>query len=297
MLADGSGTVEALGPSCSDPSVLGRPVMLTSMRGWESDPTGPEDPRGVAILGSSKLSPLGMAQEYIVVGEREVVPLPGHLSGVEGAALGLVGLTGWRAFVTKSGNAEAGRNILVTGIGGGVALAVLQFAVAMGCNVWVTSGSAEKIEKAKAMGAKGGVIYKTESWDKELAGMLPKDRPFIDAVIDGAGGDIVGRSVRVLKQGGVIVQYGMTVAPKMDWSMAAVLKNVDLRGSTMGSRKEFTEMVAFVREKGIKPVISRVVKGLDNIEGIEGLFKEMDEGGQFGKLVIEIATADSAARL
>ena len=107
----------------------------------------------------------------------------------------------------------------------------------------------------------------------------------------------MGRSVKLLKQGGVIVQYGMTVAPKMDWSMAAVLKNIDLRGSTMGSRKEFTDMVAFVKEKGIKPVVSRVVKGLDNIEGIEGLFKEMDEGRQFGKLVIEIAAADAAARL
>lgn len=85
-----------------------------------------------------------------------------------------------------------------------------------------------------------------------------------------------------------MVQYGMTVSPKMDWSMPAVLNNLELKGSTMGSRKEFKDMVAFVNEKKIKPVVSRVVKGIDNIEGINGLFEEMKNGSQFGKLVIEI---------
>ncbi len=51
----------------------------------------------------------------------------------------------------------------------------------------------------------------------------------------------------------------------MDWSMNAVLLNLDLRGSTMGSRKEFKDMITFVGEKKIKPIVSRVVKGLDNI--------------------------------
>jgi len=79
----------------------------------------------------------------------------------------------------------------------------------------------------------------------------------------------------------------MTVSPKMDWNMNAVLMNLDLRGSTMGSRKEFKEMVAFVGEKKIKPVVSRVVKGLDNLKEIDTLFDEMKNGTQFGKLVIE----------
>jgi D-arabinose 1-dehydrogenase-like Zn-dependent alcohol dehydrogenase len=62
--------------------------------------------------------------------------------------------------------------------------------------------------------------------------------------------------------GGVVVQYGMTVGPKMDWLMSANLRNLELRGTTMGSRKEFKEMVEFVNEKKIRPVISKVVKGL-----------------------------------
>ncbi|KAF4497914.1 zinc-type alcohol dehydrogenase [Fusarium agapanthi] len=287
ILADGYGTVVALGSNVTRKNLLNKPVILTPMRGWESDPAAPEDSRKFAVTGGSKLTEVGTAQDYIVVSEEEVEPAPGHLTPAEAAALPLVGVTGWRALVTKSNAAFPGSNILITGIGGGVALQVLQFGVAMGSNVFVTSGDQAKITKAKEMGAKGGVIYKNEAWDKELRAQLPADRPYLDAVIDGAGGEIVAKTVRLLKAGGVIVQYGMTVSPKMDWLMAANLQNIELKGSTMGSRKEFRDMVAFVNEKKIRPVISRTIKGLDNLPGIDDLFKDMDQGKQFGKLVIE----------
>ena len=234
----------------------------------------------------------GTATEYIVVPEGEVVLAPEHLSSVEGAALPLVGVTGWRALVTKCFNGRVedarGKNVLITGIGGGVALMTLQFAVEMGCNVWVTSGETGKIERAVGMGAKGGVSYKEAGWEKKLMGLLPGERKFLDAVVDGAGGDIVGKSVRLLKAGGVISCYGMTLGPKMDWVAQGFLKNIELKGTAMGSKREFGEMVEFVRERRIRPVVSRVVKGLDNLEGIEGLFEDMKAGRQFGKLVIQI---------
>ena len=88
----------------------------------------------------------------------------------------------------------------------------------------------------------------------------------------------------------------MTLSPKMDWSMNAVLKNIELRGSTMGSRKEFEDMVAFVNAKQIKPIVSRTIKGLDNIKDIEGLFDDIKKGSQFGKLVIEVS-GDSSSKL
>lgn len=70
--------------------------------------------------------------------------------------------------------------------------------------------------------------------------------------------------------------------------MNAVLKNLELRGSTMGSRKEFKDMVAFVNDKKIKPIVSRSVKGIDNLKDIDGLFEDIKNGSQFGKLVIEL---------
>lgn len=296
MLADGHGTIVESGPECVRNLQSQQDVILNPARGWDAHVDGPEDLHKYSVIGATALYDAGTAQEYIVCSEEDVEPAPPHLTPAEGAALPLVGLTGWRALVTKTGeNASAGRNILVTGIGGGVALQVLQFAVALGCNVYVTSGDQAKIDKAVRLGAKGGVSYRDQNWGKQLLKMLPADRPYVDAVIDGAGGDIVAKTVRILKPGGIISIYGMTVSPKMDWSMQAVMKNVELRGSTMGSRSEFREMVKFVHEKQIRPVVSRVVKGLKNLEGIDSLFQEMKDGKQFGKLVIDISSSDTAA--
>lgn len=295
MLADGCGVVEAVGPSSTRRDLQGKRVVLTPMRGWESDPETPESGM-VPVTGSTTLTDVGCAQDYVVVHESEVELMPEHLSPVEGAALPLCGLTGWRALVTKTNAAAPGKNILVTGIGGGVALNILQFGVAYGANVYVTSGDQAKIDKAKTMGAKGGVNYKDKDWEKQLKAMLPRDRPYLDAVVDGAGGEVVAKSVKLLKAGGIISQYGMTVGPKMNWLMSAVLNNIELRGTTMGSKREFRDMIAFVGQHGIKPVVSQTVKGLDNLEGIDGLFADMEAGKQFGKLVVEIAT-DASPKL
>jgi len=83
----------------------------------------------------------------------------------------------------------------------------------------------------------------------------------------------------------------------MPYLMSVVLKNIDVRGSTMGSRKEFADMVKFVQSKHLKPVVSRTVSGLDNLDGINSLFEDMKSGSQFGKLVIEVAKESEASKL
>ena len=97
------------------------------------------------------MNPLGTLSETVTIDAGELEEAPRHLNMIEAAALPLTGLTAWRAVMTKSGNAKPGRNILITGIGGGVALMALLFAVGAGAKVWVTSGSQEKIEKAKKL--------------------------------------------------------------------------------------------------------------------------------------------------
>lgn len=276
--------------SCSCSSTFQR-VIINPGIGWLADPLAPE--RDYTVLGGTSTTELGTLQELVTVPVEDVELAPEHLSDAEAAALPLTGLTAWRAFSTKSGNAESGRNILVTGIGGGVALMVLLFAVAKGCNVFVTSSSAEKLDRAKSLGAKGGAIYKDKEWPKSLRSLLPDDRPFLDAVIDGAGGSIVENTWELLKEGGVVVSYGMVSLGPPTLPLMAALKNIDLRGSMVGSRKEFGEMVSFVREKKIRPVVEQVVKGIDNLEAIDGLFEDMKQGRQFGKLVVEIGNDGS----
>lgn len=199
LLADGCGVVVKTGSSPEAKRWQDKRVVLNPGHGWKDDPDGPESAKGYAILGGTKLNPLGTAVEYLSVDPAELEEAPKHLTSAEAAALPLAGLTAWRATVTKSQNAKPGRNILITGIGGGVAVMSLLFAVAAGANVYVSSGSQAKIDKAISLGAKGGVNYKEQGWDKKLQALLPKDRNKLDAIIDGAGGDVAEKGAKLLR--------------------------------------------------------------------------------------------------
>ena len=192
---------------------------------WQNDPSGPES--DFAILGGTAKLKNGCCQEYIAVPSSEIELCPAHLSDQEAAAIPLAALTAWRATIVKAG-VQAGHNVLITGIGGGVALFCLQFSLAQGATVFVSSGSEDKIARAKALGATGGVNYKNPQWDQQLRAILPSERSFLDTVIDGAGGDIVTRSLSMLKAGGIISSYGMTLGPKVTFTMPAVMKNIEV---------------------------------------------------------------------
>lgn len=200
LLADGVGTVVSVGSDAS-PEWKGKRVVLNPGTGWKDDLDGPEDKTGYKILGGTKTLPNGTLQEYVLIEQAELEEAPAHLSNAEAAALPLTGLTAWRATFVKCGerNLQPGRNILITGIGGGVALAALEFARANGANVYVTSSNDEKINKAIALGAKGGVNYKQDDWDKKLLALLPAENKQLDAIVDGAGSDVVSRGARLLK--------------------------------------------------------------------------------------------------
>lgn len=202
MGADGVGTVVGAGPNVSDPQRWqGKRVILNPGVGWKDSPDGPEDPKGYRIMGGTKVYNKGTLQDYVAIEESEVEEAPEHLSDAEAAALPLTGLTAWRALISKAGERNSGNGaaVLITGIGGGVALMALRFAVARGADVYVTSSSEEKIKKAVELGAKGGVSYKQQGWEKELLGKLPSGKETFDAVIDGAGGDIVEKGAKLLK--------------------------------------------------------------------------------------------------
>lgn len=90
----------------------------------------------------------------------------------------------------------------------------------------------------------------------------------------------------------------MTTSPKMPFLMQAVMKNIEVKGSTMGSRKEFKDLIDFIRNKQVRPTVSRVVTGgIDNLDAIETLFEDIQYGRQFGKLVIEVADGGSGSKL
>jgi len=155
--SDGAGVVAAVG-TASDDDWVGREVIINPALEWGRNPhaQGPN----FRILG---LPDPGTFAEQIVVPVANLAPKPAHLSWEAAAALPLTGLTAWRALFTRA-DLKTGERVLITGIGGGAALAALQFAVAAGAQVWVTSGSPEKLERARALGAAGGVNYHETDW-------------------------------------------------------------------------------------------------------------------------------------
>jgi len=170
----------------------------------------------------------------------------------------------------------------------------MQLCLAKGANVYVTSGSEDKIRKATSLGAKGGANYKSQNWPSQLAALLAKNgnKPAkIDAVIDSGGGDIMTRVGSILKQGGKVVVYGMTANPQIKFTMREVLRNQRLIGSTMGSHKDLLNATKFLSDNRIVPVVSHVLEGLEAAE--EG-FELMKRGDQFGKIVIKMDDRISA---
>ncbi|KAJ7681634.1 NAD-P-binding protein [Mycena rosella] len=290
--ADGAGTVIAAADA-ADP-LLKQRVFLTPMHGWESDINGPESQYG--ILGSTAFPPIGTFSEYVVVPRAEVIPTPGHLSDEEIAAWPLAGVTAWRSIAVLA-RVEAGQNILITGIGGGVALIAMQLCVAMGASVYVTSGSEDKIAKAVKLGAKGGANYKDAAWPLQIVALVKKHtpaRPTLDAVIDSGGAEIMGKVSAHLKMGGRIVCYGMTAGPTISMTMREVMRGQQLLGTMMGSRADLAAATAFIARHKIVPVVSAVLPGL---EAAERGFEMMKTGEQFGKIVVRIGAEGVKANL
>ncbi len=223
----------------------------------------------------------GTFAESVSVPEENLVPMPEHLSWQQAAALPLAGLTAYRALFSRC-ELKAGENVLISGVGGGVALFAFQFAVAAGANVWVTSGSEEKIEKAISLGAKGGVNYKNEDWFKELM----RRSGGVDVIIDSAAGDGFKQFIKVANPGGRIAFYGGTKGKINGLNPQLIFwKQLNIFGSTMGSPEEFKKMVSFVNEYKVIPVVDSTFELSNGNAALE----RMDAGKQFGKIVLNIS--------
>jgi zinc-binding alcohol dehydrogenase/oxidoreductase len=253
----------------------GKPVLINPSLDWGDNPQ--VQGKNYRILG---LPDDGTFAEQVAVPRQNIVPMPQHLSFEQAAALPLAGLTAWRVLHTRC-QWKKGERILITGIGGGVALFALQFAIAAGAEVFVTSGSDEKIEKAIRLGAKSGVNYRQPDWDKQLKAAAGG----FDVIIDSAAGDGFAALPGLCNPGARIGIYGGTQGKINGLAPQAIFwKQATIVGSTMGNPKEFKQMVAFVGKHEIVPVVDRVFPLADGNLALQ----HMENGGQFGKIVLGV---------
>ena len=165
---------------------------------WGSNSKVPQ--KSYNILG---LQSDGCFAEHVWVAENRLHPKPSHLSDQETGVLGLAGLTAYRALISNCACTKLDR-VFINGIGGAVSQMAMQFALALGCEVHVSSSSEEKLEKAKKLGASGGVNYRNEQWGKSYK----KEVGGFDVIIDSAGGKGFKELINLSNIGGRIGIYG-----------------------------------------------------------------------------------------
>ncbi len=272
--SDGVGIVEEVGNKAEE-KWLGKAVIINPNIDWGRD--NRFQAKEYQILG---MPSFGTLAEYIVVDMDRLYEQPDYLPMEEAAALPLAGLTAYNALFNK-GKVQKGMNVLISGVGGGVAQFAFLFSIAVGANTYITSSKDSVIQHCIGLGAKGGINYTQTNAVKDLAKSIGN----FDLIIDSACGDGMNELLAALKPAGKFVFYGATRGLPKDLNMRLIFWNhLQLLGSTMGSDEDFFKMLDFCREHKIHPILDRVY----NLDDAVAAFDRMKGNEQFGKIVVEI---------
>jgi NADPH:quinone reductase-like Zn-dependent oxidoreductase len=256
---DAAGVDESTGDEVVVHAVINTP-------GWTGDDT--VDP-GRTLLSEKHQ---GSLAEYVVVPKRNVLPKPAELSFAEASCLSTAWLTAYRMLFTKSG-LRPGQTVLVQGASGGVATACITMARAAGYRVWATARTEAKQARAVELGAH-------EAFPS--GARLPER---VDAVMETVGEATYSHSAKSLKPGGRIVISGATSGPNPPAELNRFFfLQLELVGSTMGTKDELRDLIAFLHTTGLRPTIDRVLPLEQAAEGLAA----MASGDLVGKIVLEV---------
>ncbi len=274
--SDGAGVVSAIGRGVTKWAV-GEEVVINAALGWARghDVPGPQ----FDILGAPSQ---GTFAEKVVIAADNLAARPQRLSWEEAASVNLAGLTAWRATVTCA-KAGPGRSVLITGAGGGVATFAIQIAAERGAAVYVTSSSADKIERALRIGARAGFRYDDPGWPQHARSVVEGG---LDAAVDSFGGPSWRSVLKALGRGGVLVNFGDTGGDQSTVDVGDVyFEWRSIVGTTMGSPDEYDAMIDHVRTASWRPVIDSVFE----LDRLDEAMARLDGGAdRFGKIVISI---------
>ena len=227
----------------------------------------------------------GTMAEYISVPARNAVPMPDGWSFEEAAALGVNHLTAWRMLMTQA-RLKPWETVLIFGIGGGVSLAGLQLAKAMGARVIVTSREQDKLDRALALGADAAICSTTHDVAKEVMRLTGKRG--VDVVFENVGAAVWDAALKSLVRGGRIVTCGATTGDQPGADLRRVfIRQLQIYGSTLGNLSELHDLVRFCDQHDLRPVMDRVYP----IDEAHVALDRLASGQQFGKLAVALAQA------
>jgi NADPH:quinone reductase-like Zn-dependent oxidoreductase len=212
----------------------------------------------------------GTFAERVAVPARNLVPKPESLSFAEAACLPTAYLTAYRMLFTR-GDLRPGQRVLIQGAGGGVATAAILLARAAGLHVTVTSRDEDRLAAAVDLGAHEGVV----------SGQRVPRR--VHAVMETVGEATWEHSLKAMEPGGRIVVSGATSGPNPPADLNRVFfKQLEVVGSTMGTREELVRLVGLLDATGVRPLIDDVLP----LDEARTAFQRLAEGEVFGKLVL-----------
>lgn len=219
--------------------------------------------------------------EQVAVPARSVVAMPDGISFEDAAAANLVMVTAWHSLIRK-GQLRAGESVLVVGAGGGVNSASIQIAKLAGATVYAVASNAAKAARAQEMGADACIDRsKTPDWARALYGLTNKRG--VDVVVDNVGAATWMSSIRALAKGGRMLVVGNTSGPKFELDSRFIFfKHISIIGSTMGSQKDYRDVMALVFQGKLKAPIDRVLP----LHEAREAQRILAEGDVFGKLVL-----------
>jgi len=274
-LCDGAGRIVAIGDGVTDFAV-GDMVCPTYSRLWMRGLASPDAYKG------AHGGPLdGTAQEMMLIPANAVVRAPHHMSAEEAATLPCAAITAWNA-LAEQGDVKPGDKVLVQGTGG-VSLFALQFAKAMGAEVYLISSSDEKLERAKAMGADHLLNYgDVPDWHKSILKMT--DGKGVDHVVEVGGSGTLEKSTAVVRYSGTISMIGVLGGASGEFGLGRVVtRNLRLQGVTCGSKEMFEKMVRALELHQIRPAIDAAAEF--QLKDLAKALKSLPEGKHFGKIV------------
>jgi NADPH:quinone reductase-like Zn-dependent oxidoreductase len=224
----------------------------------------------------------GTIAEYVVIPAVNLRTIPTTIEPEHAAAFLLVTLTAWRMVVTRA-RVRPGEDVLIWGIGGGVALAALEICKKIGARVWVVSSSDEKLRRARELGA-DEVLNRTTMDVPRVIRERTKKRG-MDVVVDNVGRDTWSQSLLALGRRGRLVTCGATSGPMVETDVRRLFWNQwSILGSTMGNDAEFDAVVSELRAGRLSVTIDSVFSLADG----RAAFERLASGQQFGKVVVRV---------